>query len=380
MPTCLIQLLADKLSLKLIIYASISVTETYYHLRCRPKFSFAEVVIKNFIFTVLLSALSMPAVSAEQVNVYSGRQEALIKPLLDKFTSRTGITVNLVTGSGDALISRMQAEGELSPADVIIMADAGRLVRANQLGLLQDVASDTILQRVPSSLRASDNHWIALTKRARPIMYVKGKTNPQSISSISDLSEPRFAEQICIRSSSNIYNQSMTASLMILNGEEQTLEWAKGLVGNFARSPKGGDRDQINAMVAGECSIAVANTYYLGGMLTSADAATRDVAEQVGVIWPDQDSSGTHVNISGAGITKYAPNKKHAQTLLSFMLEQDSQKWYAEVNHEYPIIDGVKWSDELINLGEFKAQAVDLEKMGALNDAALRLMDKAGWR
>lgn len=322
----------------------------------------------------------MPALSAAEVNVYSGRQEALIKPLLDKFTSRTGIEVNLVTGNGDALISRIQAEGEFSPADIIIMADAGRLVRANELGLLQAVASDDILERVPASLRASDNHWIALTKRARPIMYVKGKTDPASISSMDDLTDERFAQKICIRSSSNVYNQSMIAAMILLNGEEHTLAWANGMVENFARSPKGGDRDQIAAMVAGECAIAVANTYYLGGMLTAQDAETREVAEQVGVIWPDQGSTGTHINVSGAAITKYAQHKSQAQALLSFMLEQDSQQWYAEINHEYPIVDGVKWSDELISFGQFTEQSVDLEKMGAFNDEALKLMDKAGWR
>ncbi|MFC4698886.1 extracellular solute-binding protein [Glaciecola siphonariae] len=329
---------------------------------------------------IFMACFNASSAMAEQVNVYSGRQEALIKPLLDDFTERTGIKVNLVTGSGDALISRMQAEGELSPADVIIMADAGRLVRANQLGLLQAITSDVIAQRVPEQLRADNQAWIALTTRARPIMYVEGEFEPSSIQSMADLGLERFEEQICIRSSSNIYNQSMVASLMILQGEEQTLEWAKRVVSNFARAPKGGDRDQIKALVAGECSLAVANTYYLGGMLASDDPQTRDIANKVGVIWPDQDTSGTHVNVSGAGIAKHAQHKKQAEALLSFMLERDSQQWYAQVNHEYPIIDGVKWSDELIGLGTFKAQNVDLEKMGELNDEALRLMDKAGWR
>lgn len=364
----------------MIACASITVIETYYHLRCQFKIIDAEVVINKFIVVFVLSCFVIPAIYAEEVNVYSGRQEALIKPLLDKFTERTGIKVNLVTGNGDALISRMQAEGELTPADIIIMADAGRLVRANQLGLLQEISSDIVNSRVPASFRADDNHWIALTKRARPIMYVKGETDPSTITSLSDLTEQRFAKEICIRSSSNIYNQSMLASLLILEGEASTLEWAKGMVSNFARSPKGGDRDQINAMVAGECSIAIANTYYLGGMLTSEDEATRAVAQKVGVIWPDQETTGTHINVSGAGISKYAQNTEQAHALLSFMLEQDSQQWYAEVNHEYPMIDGVKWSDELISFGQFKAQDVDFEKMGALNDEALKLMDKAGWR
>lgn len=353
---------------------------THFLSKIRVNYLYAEVVIKRFITAVVLSSLFLPAAFAEQVNVYSGRQEALIKPLLDKFTSRTGIEVNLVTGKGDALISRLQAEGELSEADLIIMADAGRLVRANQLGLLQSLTGPDLLERVPAELRASDNNWIALTKRARPIMYVKGKTDPSSISSMADLAKPSMANQICIRSSSNIYNQSMIAALILLNGEAQTQNWAEGMVENFARSPKGGDRDQINAMVAGECSVAIANTYYLGGMLDSQDPATRAVAEQVGVIWPDQDGNGTHINVSGAGMTKYAPNKSNAEVLLSFMLEQESQQWYAEINHEYPIIEGVKWSDELASFGQFKGQNVDLEKMGALNADALRLMDRAGWR
>lgn len=346
-------------------------------------FRFSTKFPKLSLVALLFTSLSTPAVLAQdasEVNVYSGRQEVLIKPLLDKFTERTGIKVNLVTGKGDALISRMQAEGALSPADVIIMADAGRLVRANELGLLQGVNDDNILQRVPENFRADNGNWIALTTRARPIMYVKNSMDPNSISSMTDLADKRFEGEICIRSSSNIYNQSMLASLMILQGEDQTLEWATSVVDNFARSPKGGDRDQIRALVAGECSIAVANTYYLGGMMASQDQQTKEIAEQVAVIWPDQDGSGTHINISGAAITQSAQHIEQAQALLNFMLEDESQQWYAQVNHEYPIIEGVEWSSELQMLGEFKTQNVDFEQMGAMNAEALRLMDKAGWR
>ncbi|WP_250884009.1 extracellular solute-binding protein [Glaciecola sp. XM2] len=339
-----------------------------------------EVVIKKFIFASILASLLIPSVVAQEVNVYSGRQEALIKPLLDKFSERTGIEVNLVTGGSDALISRLQSEGDLSPADIIIMADAGRLVRAEQLGLTQAVTDEALIQTVPEAFKADNNHWIALTKRARPIMYRKGDVSPDAISTLAELGTDAWKNEVCIRSSSNIYNQSMTASLILLQGEEATLAWSKALVGNFARSPKGGDRDQIKAVVAGECKLAVANTYYLGGMLTSADEETRAIAEQVGVIWPDQDTTGTHINISGAAITKYAQNTDEAQALLAFMLEADSQQWYAQVNHEYPLLDGVEWSKELQSFGTFKAQDVDFEKMGAMNGEALRLMDKAGWR
>lgn len=319
--------------------------------------------------------------------MYSGRQEALIKPLLDKFTDETGIQVNLVTGKGDALISRLKAEGQFSPADMIIMADVGRLVRAQQMGLTQAISTETVLSKLDPQWRDQQGQWIALTKRARPIMVKKGTFEDGSLTSLTQLTDEKYRNSICIRSSSNIYNQSMLSGLMALWGEDKTLAWAKGLVANFARSPKGGDRDQIKAMVAGECSIAIANTYYLGGMLSSKDQATRDVAEQVKVIWHDQGLTnnsgsdiGTHVNVSGAAITAHAKNKANAEALLAYMLTDTAQQWYAQVNHEYPVIEGVSLSPELASFGEFKGQTVDLKTIGQNNANALILMDKAGWK
>lgn len=319
--------------------------------------------------------------------MYSGRQEALIKPLLNKFTEETGIKVNLVTGKGDALISRLKAEGQFSPADMIIMADVGRLVRAQQMGLTQAISKQTVLSKLDSKWQDKQGQWIALTKRARPIMVKKGTFEDNSLMSLTQLTDKKYRNSVCIRSSSNIYNQSMMSGLIALWGEEKSLAWAKGLVANFARSPKGGDRDQIKAMVAGECSIAIANTYYLGGMLAAKDKATRDVAQQVKVIWHDQinpNSSeaamGTHVNVSGAAITAHAKNKANAEALLAYMLTDEAQQWYAQVNHEYPIMDGVALSPELASFGEFNGQNVDLKTIGKNNANALMLMDKAGWK
>lgn len=327
-----------------------------------------------------ISLLFSVQLFAAQVNVYSGRQEALIKPLLEKFTQETGIEVNLVAGKADALLSRIKAEGQFTPADLVILADIGRLVRAKQMGITQTIGA-SVLSYVDPQWQDKQGHWLALTKRARPIM-VKKDFDVSKITGLQDLTKAEFLDDVCIRSSSNIYNQSMISALIVKKGETHTLEWAKGLVKNFARTPKGGDRDQIKAMVAGECEVAIANTYYLGGMLTAKDETTRKVAQQVQVIWPDQGENGmgTHINVSGAALVAGAKNKSNAEKLLAFMLTEQSQQWYAQVNHEYPIIDGVAWSPELSALGQFKAQSVPLDEVGANNAKALLLMDKAGWK
>jgi iron(III) transport system substrate-binding protein len=326
-----------------------------------------------------LVIFSAHSVSAE-VNVYSGRKEALIKPILDEFSKQTGIKVNLITGDADALISRIKSEGQFSPADVLISADVGRLVRAKQLGITQANADEVIIANVPAYLRDEELHWTALTLRARPIMYAKGRVDPASLSTMQALTNKEWKNRICIRSSNNIYNQSMISGMIQTQGEAKTLDWAKGLVANFARTPKGGDRDQIKAVVAGECDVAIANTYYLAGMLNADDEATRKTAQQVAVFWPDQDTIGTHVNISGVSIAKYANNLGSAKTLIRFMLTDEAQVWYAETNHEYPVKAGIKWSQTLQDMGTFKAQEVSLAKVGETNAKALMLMDRAGWR
>lgn len=328
----------------------------------------------------LLVVLPSPAIVADEVNLYSSRQEDLIKPLLDRFSERTAIRVNLVTGKDDALLQRLQSEGINSPADLLMTTDAGRLHRAKAAGSTQSVASDALAAAIPAAYRDPDGHWFGLTLRARPILYVKGKLDPASLSTYEALAEPAFRGKICIRSSDNIYNQSMVASMIAVHGIQATETWAKGLVANLARPPKGGDRDQIKAAAAGECDIAVANTYYLAGMLGSKDLAERAAAEAMGVFWPNQDDRGTHVNVSGAAVTASAKNRDSAIRLIEFLASPEAQQWYAETNGEYPVREGVQVSPTLAAWGTFKADSLNLERLGELNAEAVRLMDRVRWR
>lgn len=335
------------------------------------------------LFTAALlgaAAVSAPAIAADEVNVYSARKEALIKPLLDRFTEQTGITVNLLTGDADALLKRLASEGDNSPADLLITTDAGRLHRAKEAGVTQPLTSEVLTDVVPAQYREPEGHWVGLSLRARPIMYVKGKVDPATLSTYEDLADPKWKGKICIRSSNNIYNQSLVASMIAADGVEAVETWAKGLVSNFARPPEGGDRDQIKAAASGQCDIAVANTYYLAGMLTSKDEGQKAAAQKVGVFWPNQDGRGTHVNVSGAALTKAAGNKEAAVKLLEFLVSPESQAWYAETNGEYPVRPGVKPSSVLAEWGTFKADDLNLGKLGELNAEAVMVMDRAGWK
>lgn len=331
--------------------------------------------------TLLICGLSLPLAvqAAEEINLYSARKEALIKPLLDKFTEKTGIEVNLVTGKADALLKRLQSEGDKSPADMLLTTDAGRLHRAKQAGVLQVVESATLLKAIPTHYRDPAGEWYGLSLRARVIMYAKDRVKPEALSTYEALQNKQWQKRICIRSSSNIYNQSLVASLIAANGEEKTEAWAKALVGNFAKPPTGGDRDQIKAVAAGLCDVAIANTYYLGGML-HADDMQKAAATQIAVFWPNQKERGTHVNVSGAGVTKAAKNRDNAVKLLEFLVSDEAQQWYAKTNYEFPVKTGVAISDTLKAWGEFKADTLNLSKLGELNPAAVRLMDRAGWR
>ena len=328
------------------------------------------------------SALGMPVwASAEgEVNVYSARQENLIKPLLDDFTRDTGIQVNLLTGRADELLQRLRLEGRNSPADVLITVDAGNLNRAKEAGALSPIESNVLDERVPENLRDVDGYWYGLSSRARPIMYNKDTVDPSELSTYEALTDPKWRGRICIRSSSNIYNPSMVASMIATTGTEAASEWANGIVANLARPPQGGDRDQIRAAAAGVCDIAIANTYYIGGMLAGDDPAQRAVAEQLGVFFPNQDDRGTHVNISGAGVTPHAPNRENAIRLIEYLTTEEAQRWYAEVNQEYPVRPGVPASEILQGFGDFKADSLNLSLLGEYNAEAVRIMDRAGWR
>lgn len=337
-------------------------------------------MLKKLALATLIAALATPALAEGEVNVYSSRKEQLIKPLLDKFTTQTGVKVNLVTGKDDALLERLKLEGDSTPADLLMTADAGRLHRAVEMGLTQAVESEVLKKDIPASLRDPNNHWFGLTSRARPIFYVKGKVKPEELSTYEDLADPKWKGRICVRSSDNIYNQSMVASMLVANGAEKTQAWAEGFVKNFAREPEGGDKDQLKAAAAGQCDIAISNTYYYGQMLASEDAEEKAAAEKLAIFWPNQNDRGVHINISGAAVTKAAKNKENALKLLEFLTSDEAQKWYAESNQEYPAKPGIAPSDLLKGWGEFKADSLNLSELGKNNAEALKIMDKAGWK
>ncbi len=334
--------------------------------------------IRNGIFIGLCMFASF--LNAAEVNVYSARKEALIKPLLQQFEENTGTKVNLVTGKADTLLQRLVSEGKNSPADVLITVDAGRLYRAQQANVLQPVHSTILESAIPEQYRDVQGYWFGLSLRARPIVYAAGRIEPRELSTYEALGNPKWRQKICIRSSSNIYNQSLVASLIEHLGEDKTLAWATALVKNFARSPQGGDRDQIKAVAAGQCDVAVVNSYYFGKMLASKDTSQQQAAKQVKIFWPNQGDRGTHVNISGAGVTAFSRNKESAVKLLEFLVGDTAQQWYAKANMEYPVKPDVQPSDVLKSWGEFKADSLSLPRLGMLNARAVMVMDKAKWK
>ncbi len=332
-------------------------------------------------FALLLTALSLqPALAAGEVNLYSARKEKLIKPLLDQFTDKTGIKVNLVTGKSDALLHRLKSEGRNTPADLFISVDAGRLYRAREAGVLQPVNAAELNAAVPAHLRDKDGYWFGLSLRARPIFYAKDRVNPQALSTYEALAGDDWKGRVCIRSSNNIYNQSLVASMLAHGDEADVAAWAERFVGNFAQPPKGGDRDQIKAAAAGICDVAVANSYYFGKMIHGKDEAQQQAAAKMAIFWPNQEGRGAHVNVSGIGLTAAASNREEALKLMVFLVSPEAQAWYAEVNYEYPVREGVEVSETLNAWGTFKADTLNLTELGVRNRDAVKLMDRAGWR
>lgn len=336
--------------------------------------------MRKLILATIFLVTSSPIFADEEVNLYSARQEALIKPLLEAFTNDTGIQVNIISSKADALLKRIQSEGINSPADVLLTTDAGRLWRAKQADVFEPITSEILESIIPTQYRDPDSQWFGLSLRVRPIMLANftGNNMPENY---EDLSNTDYKGKICVRSSSNIYNQSLVASMISSEGESQSEAWVKGLVANFARKPQGGDRDQVRAAAAGQCEIVIANTYYLAQMLADENN-TSDInaAKQISVVWPNQTDRGAHVNISGAGVLKTAPNKTNAIKLLEYLASDTAQQIYADVNFEYPVKQDIKVNSILQAWGEFKADAIQLDKLGENNANAVRLMDRAGWK
>ena len=330
------------------------------------------------IFSILCICMIYTNLYA-QINVYSHRHYDSDKILFKKFTDQTGIKVNVIKGSADQLIERLISEGENSPADVLLTVDAGRLHRAKMAGILQPVKSRVLNDNVPSSMRDPDRQWFGLTVRARVIVYSKDRVKPSQLSTYEDLAKAKWRGKIAVRSSSNIYNQSLMASFIEANGTREALSWAKSVRKNMARAPRGSDRDQARAVAAGLADIAIMNTYYLGILANSSNPKDRDVFKKVSVFFPNQNGRGTHINISGGGITKSSKNKKDAIKFLEFLTSSESQKIFGNVNYEYPIKIETNQSDLLKSWGSFKPDKVNLSILGIKNSEAVKLFDKAGW-
>ncbi len=323
---------------------------------------------------------SSKILSEGELNVYSARKEHLIKPLLDRFSEANNIKINLVTAKGDALLARLKAEGVNSPADVFLTVDAGRLHRAQLAGAFQPIKSDLLQQSIPAHLRSDKDEWFGLSTRVRVIVYAKDRVDADRLSTYESLSSAEWKGRICVRSSGNIYNQSLVASMLATQGLSHTEQWLNGFTKNFARQPSGGDRDQIKAVAAGQCDIAVVNSYYLAGMLTSSDDSERDAADKVALHWPNQNDRGSHINISGAGVTRSSKNSELATRLLEFLCAADSQHWYAQINNEYPVLAKAEIHEVLRKWGEFKADQLNVTKLGIYNSDAILAMDRAGWK
>lgn len=336
--------------------------------------------IITILVITLISPLMFNAELCAEVNLYSARKEALVKPALDKFTNATGIKVNLITGKADVLLKRLATEGANSPADLFLTTDAGRLHRAKALDVLQAVNDPDLLKVIPVNYRDHEGFWFGLSLRSRVILYVKGKVDPAQLSTYEDLASDKWRGRLCIRTSNNIYNQSLVASMIASIGRKPTLAWAEGLVKNFSRPPRGGDSEQILAAAAGVCDIALTNTYYFGRMLNSKDAKQRTAAAKMELFWPNQTDRGAHFNVSGIGLTKVSKHKQEAIKLMNFLASPDIQKWYAEANYEFPINSATEISSTLKSWGPYKADVLNLSYLGLLNPDAVMLMDRAHWR
>lgn len=322
-----------------------------------------------------------PNGSASKVlNVYSARHYDTDQAVYDSFTEKTGVTIQLVEGKSDELIERLKAEGKNSVADVFITVDAGRLWRAEQSGILQPTESTLLDERVPQNLRHPDGLWYGLSKRARVLIYNKEKVQPKDLSTYEALAEPQWKGRVCVRSSSNVYNQSLIGSMIEADGVEATETWAKGLVANFARSPQGGDTDQIKAVAVGECDVAIVNHYYVSRIQRSEKPADQAIAKNIAVFFPNQSDRGTHVNISGAGVTTNAPNPEFAVQFIEHLVSAESQKIFAQGNDEYPVVDDIKPDPLLAKYGDFKVDAVNVNAYGKNSPEAVKLADRAGWK
>ena len=335
------------------------------------------------LLVIGLWVMAAPQAQAQEkvLNLYSSRHYETDEALYANFTKQTGIRINRIEGGEDALIERIRNEGDKSPADVLITVDAGRLWRAEQLGLFQPIRSAVLESRIPASFRHPQGLWFGFSARARVIAYSKERVKPGEISRYEDLAQPKWKGRICTRSAGHVYNLSLISSLVSNLGEAATEQWARAVAANLARAPKGGDTDQLKGVAAGECDLALSNTYYYVRLLKSKKPDERAVAEKVGVILPNQKDRGAHVNVSGAGVMKHAPHRAAAILFLEYLASDDAQNYFANGNNEWPVVQSVKLTNAaLATLGTFKTDSLNLAMIGKNQPLAQKIADRSGFK
>jgi len=334
----------------------------------------------SLLVALAISGASVTAHAEEKVlNLYSARHYQTDEQLYGEFTKKTGIRINRIEGKEEELLERLRSEGANSPADVFITVDAARLSAAHELGLFAPVKSRVLESRIPAHLRTED--WISFSTRARVIVYAKDTVKPDDVANYADLADPKLKGKVCTRSGSHPYNLSLMASIIAHQGEQQAEAWARGVVANFARAPKGGDTDQIKAVAAGECAVAISNSYYVARLMRSDKADDKKVVDKIGVIWPDQKANGTHINVSGAGMLKHAPHKETAVKFLEYLASDDAQRYFADGNNEWPAVPSVKVANPALQkLGPFKADTLPVGSLGMYRAKAQMIFDRVGYR
>ncbi|HWV17821.1 MAG TPA: Fe(3+) ABC transporter substrate-binding protein [Rhodocyclaceae bacterium] len=339
-----------------------------------------QAILKTALGTLFLATLAGAAQAEDKVlNLYSARHYQTDEALYSNFTRITGITINRIEGKEEELLERIKNEGANSPADIFLTVDASRLAQAEQLGLFAPVKSKVLESRIPKHLRSDS--WFAFSKRARVIIYNKAQFTAADAQNYEDLASPKFKGKVCSRSGSHPYNISLMAALVAHNGEAKTEAWAKGIVANFARAPKGGDTDQIKAVSAGECGVAVSNTYYLVRLLRSSKPEDKKIMDNIGIVWPNQTSYGTHVNISGGGMLKSAPHKEAAVKFMEYLVSDLAQEYFANGNNEWPVIANASTKNETLDsLGKFKEDTLPVATLAKNATVAQKISDRSGYR
>ncbi|HEY0855892.1 MAG TPA: Fe(3+) ABC transporter substrate-binding protein [Albitalea sp.] len=328
---------------------------------------------------IALFAAASAAQAQPVLNVYSARHYQTDEALYANFTKQTGIKINRLDGKEEELVERIRNEGASSPADVLITVDAARLEIADKAGLFQPVQSKLLESRIPANLRTPN--WMAFSTRARVIAYNKASVNPDWVQTYEDLANPRLKGQVCVRSGSHPYNLSLGAAMLAHNGEAKTEEWARGVVANFARSPKGGDTDQLKAVAAGECGVAISNSYYLARLMRSTKPEDQEVVKKLAVVWPNQKTWGTHINVSGAGVVKTAPNREAAVKFLEYLASDEAQAYFADGNNEWPVVKTARFKNPALDtLGDFRSDSLPIGQLAASTVQAQKVFDRAGWR